>query len=173
MDATTAQTILQFFRELGVSIHEHVRLDVGGSISLILSDNLSRRTDDIDVVDEVPAVIRTRYELLDTLTKSHGLHLAHFQSHYLPSGWRQRVHYFDRFGQIEVYLVDPYDVAAGKLFSARRKDRDDLLVLSRRLDKEILATRVRQSCGPLRAEARLEKLAEENWYILYGDALPA
>lgn len=172
MDATSPQSVLQFFRELGLRVREPARLDVGGSVSLILSGNLTRRTDDIDVVDEVPAVIRTRYDLVEEMRKTYGLHLAHFQSHYLPSGWRERVGYLDTFGQIDVYLVDAYDVAAGKLFSARRKDRDDLIVLSQRLDKDVLATRVRQSCGPLRGEARLAKLADENWYIVYGEPLP-
>lgn len=62
MDATRPETILQFFRDLGTSVDRPARLNVGGSTSLILAELLSRHTDDIDVVDEVPADIRTRYD---------------------------------------------------------------------------------------------------------------
>jgi hypothetical protein len=172
MDATKPEAVIEFFRDLGSRIVRPARLEVGGSTSLILLANLSRQTDDIDAVDEVPAVIRAEHDLLDRLAKRYGLQLTHFQSHYLPSGWKERVHSLGRFGHLDVYLVDVYDVLVSKLFSARDKDLDDLRAMAPRVDKQLLHSRVRQSAGPLRAEQRLAACAERNWYVVYGEPLP-
>src|SRR5438552_3985685 len=80
------------------------------SAALILQGYLSRATDDIDVVDEVPAEIRSLHALLQDLRKRYGFHLAHFQSHYLPTGWEQRLHSLEPFGNLQIHLVDIYDV---------------------------------------------------------------
>jgi hypothetical protein len=145
---------------------------VGDSIALILSGNLSRHTEDIDVVDELPSDVRSQHELLNELADTYALRLTHFQSHYLPSGWRDRLHSLGRFGRLDVYLVDVYDVYVGKLFSARRKDRDDLRALSAKLDKRAAEALLRQSATALLAEPKLAAEAGENWYIHYGEPLP-
>jgi hypothetical protein len=173
MDAVKPETVLQFFRELGRRIRSPSRMDLGGSIALILQNVLSRHTDDVDVVNEVPAAIRSEHALLDELAASFGLHLTHFQSHDLPSGWEARLSSFARFGQLDVYLIDPYDIFVGKLFSARRKDRDDLRALATRLDKQAAINRLGASAGALMAEPQLAEHARENWYIVYGEDLPA
>jgi hypothetical protein len=173
MDATRPETVLRFFRDLGSRIDRPARLDVGGSISLILAGVLSRQTEDIDVVDEVPAEIRTRYDLLDQLVTRYGLNLAHFQSHYLPSAWSNRVRSLGRFEKLDVFLVDVYDVLLSKLFSTREKDLDDLVTVAPRVGKEVLESRLRQSAGPLLGEPQLAEAARRNWYVLYGDPLPA
>ena len=85
MDATDPETVLLFLRELGLHLSTPTRLEIGGAIALILTNTLSRNTDDIDVVDEVPADLRAQHELLHELADRYGLHLTHFQSHYLPS----------------------------------------------------------------------------------------
>lgn len=173
MDATKPEAVLAFFRDLGSRVVRPARLDIGGSTSLILLANLSRQTDDIDAVDEVPAVIRTEHDLLDRLAKRYALRLTHFQSHYLPLGWKDRVHSLGRFGHLDVFLVDPYDVLVSKLFSAREKDLDDLRALAPRIDKQVLESRLLQWAGPLRAERRFTESAERNWYVAFGDQLPA
>jgi uncharacterized nucleotidyltransferase DUF6036 len=173
MDAVKPETVLQFLRELGRRIQRPSRVEVGGSIALILQNVLSRHTDDIDVVNEVPAEIRSEHALLDELAARFGLRLTHFQSHYLPTGWETRLSSFGGFGQLDVYLIDPTDVFVGKLFSARRKDRDDLRALAGRLDKQAVRSRLRTSAGALLAEPQLAEQARENWYIVYGEELPA
>jgi hypothetical protein len=172
MDATKPEVVFKFLRELGNRVTQPTRLEVGGSIALILSGNLSRHTEDIDVVDELPPAVRSQHDLLNELAATYGLRLTHFQSHYLPSGWRDRLHSLGRFGRLDVHLVDVYDVFVGKLFSARRKDRDDLRALSAKLDKRAAEARFRHAAGPLLAEPKLAAEATENWYILYGEALP-
>jgi Nucleotidyltransferase of unknown function (DUF6036) len=172
MEKTDAEDVRQYFRKLGLQLHRPVRVNVGGSVALILKGFLSRQTEDIDVVDEVPAEIRSQHRLLDELEADFGLHLAHFQSHYLPRGWDRRVHSMEPFGQLQVYLVDVYDVFLSKLFSARSKDQDDLRMLIPQLDKEVLVQKLKDTTVSWQAAPDLLKHAQTNWYILYGEALP-
>jgi len=173
MEPTRPETVLQLLRELGQSIREPQSIIIGGSIALILPGVLSRHTEDIDLVDEVPLQIRSEHALLAELARRYGLGLTHFQSHYLPTGWESRLHWLERLGQLEVRLVDSKDIFVGKLFSKREKDRDDLRVLATQLDKSAI-TRLLLDCGQsLRGEPELEKQAEKNWYVLYGEPLPA
>jgi hypothetical protein len=173
MEATRAETVRQFLEELGQHLHEYLRLDIGGCIPLILLGYLSRRTDDIDVVNEVPAELRAQHKLLEELARRYALALTHFQSHYLPKGWQQRLHSQGNFGRLNVYLVDPLDVFLSKLFSAREKDRDDLRILIRQFDKDTIIRRMRDTCGDLIVAAGLREKAENNWKILYGEPLPS
>ena len=167
------ESVRQLLRELGVELSRDTRIDVGGSIALILEQKLSRRTEDIDVVNEVPAEIRSRHDLLDRLADRYHLRITHFQSHYLPSGWEQRLHSFGVFGRLTVFLVDPYDIFVGKLFSAREKDRDDLRELTPQLQKPVIERRLSEAATNLMANAKWTQDAQRNWYVLYGEPLPS
>lgn len=171
MDTTKPETILAFFRELGIRVARPARLNVGGSTSLVLGGLLSRQTDDVDVVDEVPPDIRDQHEMLSELASAYGLSLTHFQSHYLPDGWQHRVRSLGQYGQLNIFLVDIYDVLASKLTSARRKDRDDLRAASGLVDKNRLAERLTSSGQTLLADAKSAENARSNWYIVYGETL--
>src|SRR5262249_38555404 len=86
MERTNPQEIKELLREIGTRLNRPVSMTIGGSISLILTDRLRRKTDDIVIVDEVPKEIREQHALLDRLQARYGLRFGHFQSHYLPSG---------------------------------------------------------------------------------------
>jgi hypothetical protein len=172
MEKTDPEVVQQMLRELGARLRQPVRIEVGGSIALILPGYLSRSTEDIDVVDELPESIRSQHKLLDELRTRYGLYLAHFQSHYLPSGWHDRVHYFDTFGAIQVYLVDVMDVFLSKLFSIRSKDLDDMRMLAPQLNRESLTDRLKRTTVSMLASESLRQRAEQNWYILFGEKLP-
>jgi hypothetical protein len=124
-------------------------------------------------VNEVPHTVRSEHELLARLADRYGLRLTHFQSHYLPGGWEQRRRSLGRYGELLVYVVDTYDVLVSKLFSPREKDRDDLRVLAPRIDRSVLAERMRNSGGAFLGDASLRNHAVKNWYIVYGEPLPA
>ena len=173
MEPTRPETIRQFFEELGSELHKTVRVYLGGSGALILTGYLSRRTQDLDVVDELPEEIRSLHRTLDKLTQRYRLQIAHFQSHYLPQGWEQRVHSLEPFGRLQVYLVDAYDVFLSKLFSAREKDRDDLRALVPQLDKETVIRRLKETTVAWQGESHLLQRAQDNWKILYGEELPS
>jgi hypothetical protein len=173
MESTKPETIKRFLRELGSSIRESCRIHIGGSGALMLLGVLHRRTDDIDVVDEVPAPIRKDHALLESMVARYGLRLAHFQSHYLPDHWETRLKSFGVYGQLQVFLVDPVDIALGKMFSRREKDLDDLRILITSIGKATLRDRLNSSGKSLLADPQLRSNAERNWYILFGQSLPA
>lgn len=173
VDATAPQTIERFLRELSLHVTRPTRLVIGGSIALILSGHLIRHTEDLDVVDEIPAELRDQHPLLQDLLNLYKLRLAHFQSHYLPDGWSQRLRSFGTFARLQVFLVDPYDIFLGKLFSARKKDREDLNAMASRLDRETLVRRLRETTASFRADATLLDAATKNWYVLFGEPLPS
>jgi len=172
VDTTKPETIRQFLRELGDALHQTTRIHLGGSGALILGQYLSRRTQDLDVVDELPKDIRDQPKVLDDLMKRYRLQIAHFQSHYLPQGWERRVHSLEPFGRLQVFLVDVYDIFLSKLFSGRPKDRDDLRVLLPQLDKEIVVRRLGDTTAAWKKEPPLLKKAQDNWHILFGETLP-
>jgi hypothetical protein len=173
MEKVDPEVVKQLFREIGSRLHTPTRMMIGGSIALILSGLLARATEDIDVVDEVPRELRGQHALLQDLRKRYGLLVTHFQSHYLPSGWEKRVHYLDTFGGLGVYLVDAHDIFLSKLFSARPKDLDDLRTLVTCLDKHAIVERLQAAAASLLAAEDLRKRAQQNWYILFGEDLPA
>ena len=172
VDATKPETVMRLLRDLSAEVTTPTRMLIGGSIALILRGYLARHTEDLDVVDEVPAELRVRHDLLNDLEHRYGLRLAHFQSHYLPTGWEQRVGSVGAFGKLQVFAVDPYDVFVGKLFSSRTKDRDDLQAVASQLDRDTLVRRVRDTTAAFRGEAKLREAAEKNWFVLFGEPLP-
>ncbi len=173
MEKTNPDDVRLFFTELARSLRKPLRMNVGGSIALILRELLSRNTEDVDVVDEVPAEFRQRHDLLDNLLKRYGLLLAHFQQHYLPSGWANRLEYYDSFGELTVYLVDPYDVFLSKLTSIREKDFDDMRVVKSQLDKGMLIQRIKDTMQSALAESKSKERAQNNWKLLFGEDLPS
>jgi hypothetical protein len=174
MDVVQPEQVERFLRDLSRHVSKPTRLVVGGSTALILAGLLSRSTDDVDVVDEVPAELRANHRLVEEMIDRYGLRLAHFQSHYLPDGWDGRVRSMGAYGNLRVFGVDPIDIFVGKLFSVRAKDRDDLNALVSQLDHQAIRQRVKDSAGGLRSEARLLDAAKQNWFVLFGESdLPA
>jgi hypothetical protein len=172
MDKTKPERIRQFLESVGAELRNSVRVYIAGSIALIMTGYISRRTEDIDVVGEIPDEIRNKHALMNQLEKTFGLHFGHVQTHYFPMGWQARAHSFDTFGDLQVFLLDVYDVFLSKLFSARLKDRDDLLVLAPQLDKAVLEEKLKTTASSFLAALRLKQLATDNWQILYGEPLP-
>jgi hypothetical protein len=172
VERTDPETVRQFLRDLGAHLHRPARIHVGGSIALILPEYLARSTRTIEVIDEVPAEVRSQHQLLEQLARRYKLQLTHFQSHFLPAGWEERVHSLEPFGQLQVYLVDVHDVFLSKLFSNRTKDLDDLRALLPQLDRETLVRRFLDTTTSLRQDPALRKAADHNWYVLTGGPLP-
>jgi hypothetical protein len=172
MAKTDPEDIRQCLRRLGINCHRRVRAVIGGSAALILQGYLSRHTEGIDFVDEVPAEVRSQHKLLDEGQQLFGPHIAHFRSHYLPSGWQDRTHLLEPFGQLLASVVDVYDIFLSKLVSIRTKDLGDLQMLVPQLDKKVLSRRLEDTRTSMFAAEDLRKHAEQNWYVLYGEALP-
>lgn len=172
VDRTSPNDIKSYLRELSQGVRERTRLEIGGSVSLILQDYLNRATTDIDIVDEVPAALRSQHKLLEKLQQRYKLLLTHFQSHYLPEGWKQRLEFIETIGSIDVYVINIYDAFVGKLFSGRDKDLDDLRGIYHYLDQKRLEDHVIRYGQKLASDPKLLPNAEKNWYILFGTDLP-
>jgi hypothetical protein len=173
VDATNPDSLLQMLRELGTQTSAPSSLTIGGSLALMLDSLIVRATDDADIVDEIPAPLRHEHALLDALANRYGLKLTHFQSHYLPDGWSQRIRSLGRFGKIDAFVVDSLDVLVGKLFSKRTKDLDDVRVAWSLIDQPSFRDRLARATGSFRSDPDLVASARRNWYILTGeDDLP-
>jgi len=163
--------IRQFLRELGSAIAHPATITMGGAASLVLRGLLSRATEDVDVVDEVPAEICDEQVILQALSARYGLRMTHFRSHYLPRDWESRTIDFGTSGKIQVRLVDALDIVAGKVYSTRPKDLDNFRALSLNLNKEELRQRVLQGSSSVNSSDQNRRQAITNWYIVYGDDL--
>ena len=114
VNPTTPKDIRLFLRELGTRLRQPASISIGGSCSLLLTETLVRSTEGIDVVDEVPEVIRTDYALVEDLLRNYDLRISHFASHYLPNNWQNRTQSLGRIGKLDARLADPIDVLTGQ-----------------------------------------------------------
>ncbi len=169
MDATDPNYLLQMLRELGTRVATPTTFIIGGSLTLMIDALITRHTDDVDLVDEIPATLRGEHELLAELCSRYGLKLTHFQSHYLPAGWNERVRSVGVFGKTTVMRVDPIDVLVGKLFSRRTKDLDDNRQAWPLIDQTIFRQRLVAEARRLSSAVGQIESARHNWYILTGE----
>jgi hypothetical protein len=169
---TKPDDVKMFLREVSTLTKKPTDIYIGGSIALILAGHLSRHTEDIDLVDEVPAALREDPAALDRLAQRYGLRLTHFQSHYLPSGWKNRIESIGVFGSLRAFAVSESDVFLSKLFSSRERDRDDLRMLAPKLDRNRIIALMQTDANALLGEQKLRDAAEKNWFILFGESLP-
>lgn len=66
---TKAEDVKVFLRELSLLTKKPTEIYIRGSIALILAGHLSRHTEDIDLVDEVPKALREDPAALDRLAQ--------------------------------------------------------------------------------------------------------
>lgn len=88
---TTSDNILSFLREISLKLTVDTKIVIEGSSSLILDHLLQRATQDVDLVDEIPLALRELHSEMARAEGIYQLHLAHFQSHYLPATWEARL----------------------------------------------------------------------------------
>jgi hypothetical protein len=169
VEPVTPEQILRMLRDASRRVRRPARINVGGSCALILSRWITRPTDDVDVVNELPDVLRSDYELIDSLAARHKLRLTHFASHYLPDGWENRVVPAAMFNQLDVRVVDPTDVLTGKFFSRREKDYRDILASERHVSKDVLRERMEHNTSSFRTVNRLLWQGRDNWYAFSGE----
>lgn len=169
MNVTGTDTLTMLCRDLGSRLRQPATIIVGGSFALTVAAMIARNTEDVDVVDELPAALREDPSLLDNLADRYGLRFTHFQSHYLPDGWQNRVDSFGVFRHLTVYVIDPTDMLTGKLFSRRTKDLDDLRAAWPKIDQDVFRQRIARSTAAFRRDAKSLEAALHNWYVLTGE----
>jgi hypothetical protein len=163
--------VKQIFTLLGQSVHERIEVYVAGSVPTLIEGLTARSTEDIDIVDEVPVEIRRQRAVLRKIENDYGLRLGHVQSHFLPSGWRQRRRFLGDFGGLRVCLVDAYDIFVRKLSSKQQKHKDDLRALAAKLDKQTARRRLFHAGRAFLDDPRLRSQIEANWQFIYQEPL--
>jgi len=163
--------IERIFELLGRGVPERVEVHIAGSVPTLIKGLTFRPTQDIDIVNEVPAEIRRQKDVLRTIVDSYGLSLGHVQSHYLPANWQNRRHYFGEFGGLRVYMVDEYDIFVSKLSSKQAKHKQDLEVLAGKLDKELIKRRLKEDGKVFLTNSFLRPQIEENWRFIFREPL--
>lgn len=171
VDKIGENQVRQIFTLLGQNIHERVEVYIADSVPTLIAGLTARPTEDIDIVDEVPAVIRKQRALLRKIENEYGLRLAHVQSHYLPSEWQKRRRFLGDFGGLRVYLVDAYDIFVSKLSSKQEKHQDDLRVLAAKLDKETARRRLFDYGRAFWDDPFQRPQIEANWQFIYQEPL--
>ncbi len=171
VDSIGANQVKQIFTLLGRNIHDRVEVYVAGSVPTLIEGLTARPTEDIDIVDELPAAIRKQRALLRKIENDYGLRLGHVQSHYLPLGWQKRRRFLGDFGGLRVYLVDAYDIFVSKLSSKQKKHQDDLRVLAAKLDQETARRRLFDSGRAFLDDPHQRPQIDANWQFIYQEPL--
>jgi hypothetical protein len=171
VDSIDATQLRQIFELLGRNIHGRIEIHIAGSIPTLIKGLTARPTDDIDLVDEVPAEIRRQRAVLRQIEDEFGLKVGHVQSHYLPPHWRDRRHWLGDFGGLRVYLLDEYDIFVSKLSSKQKKHQLDLRVLALKLDKEMARQRLLGDGHIFLDDPKLRPQIEENWRFIFQEPL--
>ncbi len=169
VESISSTQIKQIFTLLGESVPQRIEVYVAGSIPTLIAGLTARPTADIDLVDEVPEVIRQQRTRLRKIQTDYGLRLGHVQSHYLPSGWENRRHFLGDFGGLRVYLVDVYDIFVSKLSSKQEKHKDDLRVLAQKLDEETAKQRLLKGGQAFLEDPHQRPQIEANWQFIYQE----
>lgn len=171
VDSIGATQVKQIFSLLGQNISPRIEVHVAGSIPTLIQGLTARPTADIDLVDEVPAAIRSQRKVLRKIQEDYGLILGHVQSHYRPAHWKERRQFLGDFGGLRVYLADSYDIFVSKLSSKQEKHQEDLRVLAGRLDKETARQRLFGAGRAFLDDPRQRPRIEANWQFIYQEAL--
>lgn len=161
----------QILTLLGQRVNDPQEISIAGSIPTLVKGLTARPTTDIDLVNEVPLVLRRQRALLKKIEDEFGLTLGHVQSHYLPAGWEQRRQSLGDFGGLRVFLVDVIDIFVSKLSSKLEKHLQDLRVLALKLDKDKVHQRLVTSGGAFLEDAYLRPQIDANWEFVYQEAL--
>jgi hypothetical protein len=171
VDVIEETQVRQIFELLGRNVRDRTEVYVAGSIPTLLGGLTVRPTDDIDIVNEVPAAIRSQRAALQRIRTEFGLSLGHVQSHYLPANWEQRRQWFGDFGALRVFLVDVYDTFVSKLSSKQEKHQQDLRVLALKLDKGTAKRRLLEDGQAFLNDPHQRPQIEENWRFIFQEPL--
>lgn len=171
VDSIDMKQLTQVFEMLGQSIHGRIEIHIAGSVPTLVKGLTARPTDDIDLVDEIPEEIRRQRDVLREIEVEFGMKLGHVQSHYLPTGWRERRRWLGDFGGLRVYLVDEYDIFVSKLSSKKKKHQLDLRVLALKLDMDTARDRLLNSGRAFLDDPALRPQILENWRFIFQEPL--
>ena len=138
-----------FFAEIDQALSEDVELHcLGGFVAKVLYD-LDRETADVDILplasnSEIDAALKLGFEG-SRLHKKYGVYLQIVGVAPIPYECESRLRPIcpGTFKHLNLFALDPYDLALSKIERNSRRDRDDVIHLARRVpfDLDILRNR--------------------------------
>jgi hypothetical protein len=171
----------KFLDELDGLLRDPVHVHCIGGFVESLAYGLPRPTADIDYFALVPDTsvgeLQTLAGLGSRLAQKHRLYLQHVPIISLPDDYETRLSemYPDRFRNLHLYALDPYDLILSKLERNSLKDRDDVafLATSLRLSPEVLRERYTTELRPYLANEARHDLTLKLWLDIGFDSPPA
>jgi hypothetical protein len=141
-----------FLRELDEAVAKEVRLVCMGGFVVTQLYGFSRSTADIDALSIVPrdqaAIIRELGSRGGPLYTKHKVYVDFVAVACVPEDYEGRLTemYPQAFRRLQLFALDPYDLALSKLERNIQRDRDDVRFLARTIpfDSEILQERYRK-----------------------------
>lgn len=137
-EEVTPQVTLSFLGRLADRWNSSASLYLLGGGALSLLGNL-RETRDLDYTAELPARLLDEFRQVATQIASE-MHLdleevpiSEFVP--LPPDAQQRRRFVGRFGQLDVYIFDPYTIALSKIARGLESDLDDVMFM---LQKDLI-----------------------------------
>lgn len=132
MKVVSRQNVMEFLKQLGKRYPKSETLFLlGGSAMLLLGS--SRETMDIDYVGD--DLHKNDFQkAIEEIAKEFGLDaeavpIGNFIP--LPEGNNERKIHIGQFGNVTVYIIDPYSIALSKIDRGSDRDFDDLVFLIR------------------------------------------
>jgi hypothetical protein len=160
-----------FFAEIDAALNQTVALHcLGGFVAKTLY-GLARETSDVDVLpiasnSEIDAVIGTTLEG-SALHKKYGVYLQVVGVVTVPDGYESRLieMFPGAFTHLQLFALDPYDLALSKIERNSQRDRDDVKHLARAvaLDLGTLERRFEDEVRPYLAIPEREALTLRLW----------
>lgn len=139
----------EFLEEFDSLVDEAVELHCIGGFAVVSAYGLTRSTNDLDYVTLVPfnriADLQNIAGAGSPLARKHKVHIQHAGVATVPENYQVRMRelYANRFENIRLFVLDPYDLILSKLSRNADRDREDIAFLAKSLslDAKILEER--------------------------------
>ena len=126
-----------FFVEIDKNLAEETRLEILGEFVITVVYKAPRTTADVDIVSIIPNdQTRTLIEFAgegSKLNKKHGVYLDRVGVASLPENYEDRLTeiFEEKFQNLRLFALDPYDIALAKIERNIDRDREDVRFLAK------------------------------------------
>ena len=147
----------EFLEELDSLLNEPFELHCIGGFAVVAAYGLPRSTNDLDYFSLVPYNRVSDLERMagegSALARKHKVHVHHAAVASVPESYTERMTelFPERFKNIRLFVLDPYDVVLSKLSRNVERDRQDVeyLAKTQHLDSKILRERYEKELRPI------------------------
>lgn len=165
----------EFLDEVDRLLTSSVQLHCVGGFVLITFYGAPRRTGDLDYITVVPIEESQTLERIagpdSKLARKYKLHARRVGVEQVPENYQERlVEMFpQRFSQLRLFALDPYDLLLSKLTRNTAKDREDVRFLAKALalDPHLLRERYQRELRPNLANQDRHDLTLQLWLDAY------